>query len=110
MSLIMDEIQIFESNKSVVSMLHFDSVTLIVVSTIMIGIDSFIGIFIKGLFIYYVQYEAPKNRPINRMILFDQVINFTISFKKQFLGSGAVRGLTLIYVYEMTSGQKILSM
>ena len=78
MPLIMDEIQIFESNKSVVSMLHLDSVTLLVVSALMTGIDTFIGIFIKGLFIYYVQYEAPKDRPINRMILFDQVMNFTI--------------------------------
>ena len=74
MPLIMDEIQIFESNKSVVSMLHLDSVTLLVVSALMTGIDTFIGLFIKGLFIYYVQYEAPKDRPINRMILFDQVI------------------------------------
>ena len=74
MSITEDEIQIFESNKSVVSMLHLDSVTVIIVSTILIGIDSFIGIFIKGLFMYYVQFKAPKNRPINRMILFDQVI------------------------------------
>ena len=78
MTFIQDEILIFESNKSVVRMLHLDSFTAIVVATILIGINSFIGISIKGLFMYYVQYKAPKNRPINRMILFDQVI---IQFK-----------------------------
>ena len=78
MTFVQDEILIFESNKSVVRLLHLDSFTAIAVATILIGINSFIGISIKGLFMYYVQYKAPKNRPINRMILFDQVI---IQFK-----------------------------
>ena len=80
MTSIKDEIQIFESNISVVSMLHIESVAVIVVISILVGIGSFIGIFIKGLIIYYVQYEAPKNRPINRMILFDQVIKAHFEF------------------------------
>ena len=78
MTFVQDEILIFESNKSVVRLLHLGSFTAIAVATILIGINSFIGISIKGLFMYYVQYKAPKNRPINRMILFDQVI---IQFK-----------------------------
>ena len=82
MALIMDEIQIFESNMSVVSMLHLESVTVIVVTSILTGIGSFIAIFIKGLIMYYVQYEAPKNRPINRMILFDQVTKSKMLFPK----------------------------
>ena len=32
-----------------------------------------VGLVIKGLFVYYIWYEAPKERPINTMILFDQV-------------------------------------
>ena len=36
-------------------------------------IVSFIGFVIKGFFIYYIKYEAPKERPINTMILSDQV-------------------------------------
>ena len=34
-----------------------------------------VGLVIKGLFVYYIWYEAPKERPINTMILFDQVHN-----------------------------------
>ena len=36
-------------------------------------IVSFIGFVIKGFFVYYIKYEAPKERPINTMILSDQV-------------------------------------
>ena len=32
-----------------------------------------VGFVIKGLFIYYIKYEAPQERPINTMILSDQV-------------------------------------
>ena len=32
-----------------------------------------IGILIKILFIYYIKYKAPKDRPINRLMLFEQV-------------------------------------
>ena len=36
-------------------------------------IVAIIGFVIKGLFAYYIKYEAPKERPINTMILSDQV-------------------------------------
>ena len=31
------------------------------------------AIFIKCLFIYYIRYHAPKDRPINDLIKYDQV-------------------------------------
>ena len=38
-----------------------------------VGIIAAIGLVIRGVFIYYIQYEAPGDRPINNMILSDQV-------------------------------------
>lgn len=32
-----------------------------------------VGFVIKGFFIYYIKYEAPKERPINTMISIEQV-------------------------------------
>ena len=40
-----------------------------------IGIIAFLGFVIRGLFIYYIKYEAPGDRPINTMIFSDQVSN-----------------------------------
>ena len=39
-----------------------------------ISIVALMGIIIRGLFIYYVKYAAPKERPINTLMLYDQVI------------------------------------
>ena len=64
------ELQIIESAPSNVAILHLDSFILIPLALV-VGIISFIGIFIKGLFVYYIKYKAPKDRPINRMILID---------------------------------------
>ena len=69
----LEEIQIFESKLSVVNMLHMNNATAIV-SAIIIGAISLIGILIKAFFVYYVRYKAPKDRPINTMIFFDQVM------------------------------------
>ena len=38
-----------------------------------IGLIAFVGFVAKGLFIYYLKYEAPKDRPINRLMFHDQV-------------------------------------
>ena len=67
-----DEIHILKLYQSGLSMLHLSTFAN-VISAILVGIDSLMGIVIKGLFMYYVKYKAPKDRPINRMILFDQV-------------------------------------
>ena len=72
MSIIKEEIIIYEFDFSAVNMLHLNTATAMV-SAIIIGIISLIGILIKAFFMYYVQYKAPKDRPINRMIFFDQV-------------------------------------
>ena len=42
---------------------------------IVISIVALVGIMIRGLFIYYVKYAAPKERPINTLMLYDQVRN-----------------------------------
>ena len=41
--------------------------------TLVLVLVAALGFVIKGLFIYYIKYEAPKERPINTMILSDQV-------------------------------------
>ena len=38
-----------------------------------IGLIAFIGFVARGLFIYYLKYEAPKDRPINSLMFYDQV-------------------------------------
>ena len=42
---------------------------------IVISIVALVGIIIRCLFIYYVKYAAPKERPINTLMLYDQVRN-----------------------------------
>ena len=44
-----------------------------------IGIIAAIGLVIRGIFIYYIQYEAPGDRPINQMILSGQVGSYLTS-------------------------------
>ena len=44
----------------------------IVIATI-VGILATVGLVIRGIFIYYIKYEAPGDRPINALILSDQV-------------------------------------
>ena len=38
-----------------------------------IGLIAFVGFIARGLIIYYLKYEAPKDRPINRLMFHDQV-------------------------------------
>ena len=38
-----------------------------------VGIIAIIGLVVRGFFIYYIKYEAPGDRPINSLILSDQV-------------------------------------
>ena len=38
-----------------------------------IGLIAFIGFVARVLFIYYLKYEAPKDRPINSLMFDDQV-------------------------------------
>ena len=41
--------------------------------TIALAMAAFIGFVVRGLFIYYLKYEAPKEREINTLMLHDQV-------------------------------------
>ena len=38
-----------------------------------IGTIALIGLMIRMFFMYYIRYEAPKDRPINTLIFYDQV-------------------------------------
>ena len=38
-----------------------------------IGLIAFTGFLVRGLFIYYLKYEAPKDRPINSLMFHEQV-------------------------------------
>ena len=40
---------------------------------LIVGIIATIGLVVRGFFIYYIKYEAPGDRPINSLILSDQV-------------------------------------
>lgn len=40
---------------------------------LIISIIAAVGLAIRGFFIYYIKYEAPGDRPINTLILSDQV-------------------------------------
>ena len=44
----------------------------IVIASI-VGILATVGLVIRGIFIYYIKYEALGDRPINALILSDQV-------------------------------------
>ena len=43
---------------------------------VVIGVTALIGFIIRMLFLYYICYQAPKDRPINTLIFYDQVNTF----------------------------------
>ena len=57
--------------------------------TLVLGSISLTGLIIKGIFIYYINYAAPKERPINNMVFFDQVSKY-FTRKKENLASTLV--------------------
>ena len=44
--------------------------------TFFLGSITATGLIIKGIFVYYIKCAAPKERPINNMILYDQVSKY----------------------------------
>ena len=46
---------------------------------------SALGLTVHGLFIYYLKYEAPKERPINTLMLHDQVSHPLIRFQLEYV-------------------------
>ena len=67
-----ESIHVYESSVSIDDVLDVGLVGGIGL-TIFLGSISTAGLIIKGIFIYYIKYAAPKERPINNMVLFDQV-------------------------------------
>ena len=57
--------------------------------TLVLGSISLTGLIIKGIFVYYINYAAPKERPINNMVFFDQVSKY-FTRKKENLASTLV--------------------
>ena len=70
--LLSESIEIIELGRSVGDILHFDKITSVIIA-IVLGVCVLLGILIRGLFIYYIQYKAANDRPINKMIFCDQV-------------------------------------
>ena len=73
--LLSESIEIIELGHSVGDILHFNNITSVIFA-IVLGIFVLVGILIRGLFIYYIQCKAPNDRPINKMILCDQVFRY----------------------------------
>ena len=67
-----ESIHVYESSVSIDDVLDVGLVGGIGL-TIFLGSISTAGLIIKGIFIYYIKYAAPKERPINNMIFCDQV-------------------------------------
>ena len=65
-------IHIVESELSAIQITQmgtFEGITIAVA----VGIVAAIGLVIRGAFIYYIKYKAPKKRQINKLMLHDQV-------------------------------------
>ena len=43
---------------------------------VVIGVTALIGLVINMLFMYFIRYKAPKDRPINTLIFYDKVCLF----------------------------------
>ena len=67
-----ESINICEATQSTVSLLELGKVEGFIIGT-GLAIVAGIGLAIKALFIWYIQYRAPKDRPINKLIWYDQV-------------------------------------
>ena len=66
-------IYVLDSHVSEVSILNIGSLSGISIAT-SLGIVSAIGLCIRALFIYYIHFDAPKDRPFNTLLWLDQVI------------------------------------
>ena len=76
------DISLIESFQSNVSMYQQDGTTT-VITTIGLSTAAMIIFVTRGTLIYYIKCEAPRDRPINKMMLWDQVSKFnTIILQK----------------------------
>ena len=66
-------IYVLDSHVSEVSIFNIGSLSGIFIAT-SLGIVSAIGLCIRAFFIYYIQFDAPKDRPFNTLLWLDQVM------------------------------------
>ena len=69
------DISLIESFESKVSMYQQDG-TSTLITTVGLSTAAVIMFVTRGTLIYYIKYEAPRDRPINKMMLWDQVSKF----------------------------------
>ena len=75
-----EAIQVLETSLSNIGVLHLGGVEGAGLTTIL-GIVASSGLMIRGIFVYYLANYAPKNRPINKLMMLDQVRNIKPSFQ-----------------------------
>ena len=76
-----ESINICEATRSTISLLELGKIEGIVTG-IGLAIIASIGLAIKALFVWYIQYRAPKDRPINTLIWYDQVRIIYLSYSE----------------------------
>ena len=74
-----ESINICEATPSTISLLELGKIEGIVTG-IGLAIIASIGLAIKALFVWYIQYRAPKDRPINTLIWYDQVNTYHLLY------------------------------
>ena len=67
-----EAIQILETTLSSLGVLHMGDVGGAGIATIL-GIVASSGLMIRGMFVYYLACYAPRNRPVNKLMMLDQV-------------------------------------
>ena len=67
-----EAIHILETTLSNLGVLHLGGVGGAGLATIL-GIVASSGLMIRGMFVYYLTNHAPKNRPVNKLMMWDQV-------------------------------------
>ena len=67
-----EAIQILETTLSNLGVLHIGGVGGAGIATILAIVASS-GLMIRGMFVYYLACYAPRNRPVNKLMMLDQV-------------------------------------
>ena len=75
-----ESIYVFESSLSTLGLLQLGE-TGGWGTALIFGILTSIGLLIKSAFVYYIHYWAPKDRPLNTLILVDNVRNSSTSIQ-----------------------------
>ena len=88
----MESIQVLHSSLSSVGILNIGT-SLGVLSGLGLAVVASIGLGFKSLFVYYLKFDAPKDRPYNTLLLIDQVRfqlrNFNLLDQGHFLSNSS---------------------